>query len=250
MVAVCIIPARYGAKRFPGKPLARDTGKFLIQHVVENAARARVFDRVIVATDDERIAAAVTSFGGDVRMTRADHASGTDRVAEVAEGLDADVIVNLQGDEPDIRPEMLERLARFLAEHPEADMATLAARCHNMSEALSPNVVKVVMDARGRALYFSRSTIPFDRKAFLTGRSFPFDHCFRHIGVYAYRREFLLRLAALPQTPLEKIESLEQLRALQHGHVIAVAEVDYDGHGIDTPEQYAAFVAAQKLRPT
>ena len=250
MAAVCIIPARYGAKRFPGKPLARETGKFLIQHVVDNAARARCFDRVIVATDDERIAAAIASFGGDARMTRADHPSGTDRVAEVAEGLDAEVIVNVQGDEPDIRPELLERLVELLDEHPEADMATLAARCRNMNEVLSPNVVKVVFDARGRALYFSRSTIPFDRDAFLTGRSLPFEQYFKHIGVYAYRREFLLRFPAMPQAPLEKLESLEQLRALEHGHVIAVAEVDYTGHGIDTPEQYAAFVAAQKARPT
>ena len=249
MAAACIIPARYGAKRFPGKPLANDTGKFLVQHVYENAARAGCFDRVIVATDDERIAAAVASFGGEARMTRADHPSGTDRIAEVAEGLDAETVVNVQGDEPDISPELLERLVELLAEHPEADMATLAAQCRNMNEVLSPNVVKVVFDSRGRALYFSRSTVPFDREAFLTGRSFPSEQYSKHLGVYAYRREFLLRFPEMPQTPLEKLESLEQLRALEHGHTIAVAEVDYNGRGIDTPEDYAAFVAAWKARP-
>jgi len=250
MTAVCVIPARYGAQRFPGKPLARQTGKFLVQHVYENAAKARCFERVIIATDDQRIADAVKSFGGNVQMTRADHPSGTDRVAEVAQGLDAEIIVNVQGDEPDIPPRLLEQLVGLLAAHPEAQMATLATRCRDMNEALSPNVVKVAIDGGGRALYFSRATIPFDRTAFLAGESFPYQQYFRHIGVYAYRREFLLRFPSMPQTPLEKLESLEQLRALEHGHAIVVAEVDYAGHGIDTPEQYAAFVAAQKALPT
>lgn len=246
MSAACIIPARYASTRLPGKPLARETGKFLIQHVYENAARARCFTRVVVATDDRRILEAVESFGGLARMTRADHPSGTDRIAEVAEGLDAEIIVNVQGDEPDLAPELLERLVALLETSPQAEMATLAARCEDLDEVLSPSVVKVACDAGGRALYFSRSAIPFDRAAYLDGRPPRADSFLKHIGVYAYRREFLLRFPTLPQTPLERSESLEQLRALENGCTIMVAEVAYRGRGIDTPEDYAAFVAAWK----
>jgi 3-deoxy-manno-octulosonate cytidylyltransferase (CMP-KDO synthetase) len=245
MNVACIIPARYGAQRFPGKPLANTTGKYLIQHVYENAARARCFRDVIVATDDVRIADAVRSFGGRVEMTRADHPSGTDRIAEVAARIDADAVINVQGDEPHIRPELLEKLADLLTGDPSAQMATLASRCRDISEVLTPNVVKVVFDRRGRALYFSRSVIPFDRSAFLAGETFPYHNYFKHIGVYAYRRDFLLRYPTMPRTPLEELESLEQLRALENGHTILVAEVDYSGRGIDTPQDYDAFVAEQ-----
>ncbi len=245
MKAVCIIPARYGSTRFPGKPLARETGKFLIQHVYERAAEAACFAQVIVATDDQRIFDAVQSFGGTARMTSPDHPSGTDRVAEVAAHLEAEAIVNLQGDEPDIRPRLLEHLVDLLAGNPGAEMATLAARFTDADEVADPNVVKVVVGRDGRALYFSRSVIPFDRTAHLQGGPVTAGNYLKHIGLYAYRREFLLRFPSLPQTPLEKLESLEQLRALEHGHTILVAEVDYQSRGIDTPEDYAAFVAEQ-----
>jgi 3-deoxy-manno-octulosonate cytidylyltransferase (CMP-KDO synthetase) len=242
MRAVCIIPARYASTRFPGKPLARETGKYLIQHVYHRAAEAACFDRVIVATDDRRIADAVKSFGGDVAMTRSDHPSGTDRIAEVAAGLQADIILNLQGDEPQIRPELLQKLVTLLAGQPEAEMATLAARFADADEVLNPNVVKVVVGRDGRALYFSRSAIPFDRSAHLAGRGLTAANYLKHIGLYAYRRDFLLQFPRMPQTPLEQLESLEQLRALENGHTILVAEVDYDACGIDTPEDYARFV--------
>lgn len=245
MNVVCIIPARYGAQRFPGKPLAKATGKYLVQHVYENASRARCFDQVIVATDDQRIAEAVRSFGGRAEMTRADHPSGTDRIAEVAARSAADVVVNVQGDEPHIRPELLETLVDLLARNESAEMATLASRCRDISEVLTPNVVKVVFDRRGRALYFSRSVIPFDRAAFLAGETFPYQKYFKHIGVYAYRRGFLLKYPKMARTPLEELESLEQLRALENGHTILVAQVDYAGRGIDTPQDYEAFVAEQ-----
>lgn len=248
MTAVCIIPARHASVRFPGKPLARETGKFLIQHVVENAARARCFDTVIVATDDRRIAEAVESFGGTATMTRADHASGTDRIAEVARGLTADIVVNVQGDEPDLQPELLEQLVAVLEADADAEMATLAARPGDLGEVLNPNIVKVVCDRKGRALYFSRSPIPFDRAAHLAGNAPSAGDYLKHIGVYAYRREALLAFPKLARTPLETLESLEQLRALENGWTIRVAEVAYEGSGIDTPEDYAAFVAAHKAR--
>ncbi|NIA21321.1 MAG: 3-deoxy-manno-octulosonate cytidylyltransferase [Anaerolineaceae bacterium] len=245
MKAVCIIPARYASVRFPGKPLARQTGKFLIQHVYERALEAQCFEQVIVATDDQRILDAVRSFGGAARMTRQDHPSGTDRIAEVAAHLEAEAIVNLQGDEPDIRPRLLKGLVDLLADNPKAEMATLAARFTNAAEVADPNVVKVVVGRNSRALYFSRSGIPFDRAAHLQGGPITVGNYLKHIGLYAYRREFLLQFPLLPQTPLEKLESLEQLRALEHGHTILVAEVDYQSRGIDTPEDYAAFVAEQ-----
>ncbi len=244
MGAACIIPARYASTRFPGKMLARETGKYLIQHVYENATRARCFDRVIVATDDQRILAAVQSFGGDARMTRADHHSGTDRAAEVAADLEDDLIVNLQGDEPEMQPELLEELVAWMERHGEAEMGTLASKCRDIHEVLSPHTVKVVCDDHGRALYFSRSTIPFDREAFQAGESFPYHNYLKHLGVYAYRRGFLLRFPHMPRTDLERLESLEQLRALENGATILVVEVDYRGRGIDTPEDYAAFVAS------
>lgn len=246
MKAVCLIPARYGSTRFPAKILARETGKFLIQHVYEQASQAKCFSQVIVATDDERIVAAVRSFGGEVRMTRPDHPTGTDRIAEVAATLDAPIIVNLQGDEPRVAPALLEQLVALLDRDSDAVCATLAARCHSLDEVLSPNVVKVVCDSRGRALYFSRAAIPFDRAAHIAGRPLLPANYLKHIGLYAYRRDFLLAFPKLPQTPLEKLESLEQLRTLESGYSLAVAEVAFDSRGIDTPEDYAAFVAEMK----
>ncbi len=244
MKAACVIPARYGSTRFPGKPLALDTGKFLVQHVYERAIAADCFDTVVIATDDERIYEAADSFGARVIMTSPHHPSGTDRIAEIAEKLPNEIFVNLQGDEPEIRPELLQKLVRLLDSQPDAQMATLATAIHTADELLSPNVVKVVCDLSGRALYFSRSTIPFDRDRHLRHQDWLPENVLKHIGLYAYRREFLLQYPSMPRTPLEKLESLEQLRAMEHGKTILVAKVDYQSRGIDTPEDYAAFVNA------
>jgi 3-deoxy-manno-octulosonate cytidylyltransferase (CMP-KDO synthetase) len=241
MKTVIIIPARYRSSRLPGKPLLRETGKYLVQHVYERACEAKRADGVIVATDDPRIVAAVESFGGNVIMTRRDHPSGTDRVAEVAAQLDADVIVNLQGDEPLIDPVTLDLLPAMLARDPDAVMATLAVPIPSLEAWRNPNCVKVVCDAHGRALYFSRSPIPFVWDAQLDFTAAP--SCFlQHLGLYAYRRDFLLRLARTPPQALEKLEKLEQLRVLALGHRIQVGVVAQASIGVDTREDYERFV--------
>lgn len=259
--AVAVIPARFASVRFPGKMLADRTGKPLIQHVWERARLATGVERVVVATDDPRIADAVSRFGGESMMTRADHPNGTSRIAEVAARIDAPLLINVQGDEPEIDPVLIDRLVALLNARPECPMATLASplsrpRLEDLgqtepaertvrsarSEADDPNVVKVVLRCDGTAMYFSRSCIPFDRDG--AGAVTPL----RHIGLYGYRREFLPRYAALPETPLERCEKLEQLRALEHGVPIAVAVVDATVHGIDTPEQYEAFVERHAAR--
>ena len=247
MKAVAVIPARYASTRFPGKPLANQTGKYLIQHVYEQVRGARSITEVIVATDDTRIREAVASFGGRVVMTRADHPSGTDRVAEAAESLDADVIVNVQGDEPEIEPESIDRLVALLADEADVRMGTLACPFAAGADPADPNAVKVVLDGRNRALYFSRALIPYPRDTQgrpdkPSGQPGAPSQWLLHIGIYAYRREFLLRLAKLSPTPLEQREKLEQLRALENGFPIAVAMVERAAVGIDTPKDYAAFV--------
>ncbi|MBX9627781.1 MAG: 3-deoxy-manno-octulosonate cytidylyltransferase [Gemmataceae bacterium] len=244
MRVAVVIPARFASSRLPGKPLLRETGKYLIQHVYEQAARARCAKLVVVATDDDRIRAAVESFGGRAVMTRPDHPSGTDRVAEVAAKLGSDVIVNVQGDEPQIDPAAIDQLAGLLAD-PATDMATLAVPLPDRESYLSPNVVKVVCDDRGRALLFSRSPVPFvrDGQPDLAARPTRF---LQHLGVYAYRRTFLLRLAATPPHPLEEAEKLEQLRVLGTGGTIGVGVVDHAHRGVDTPADYAAFVRAYR----
>lgn len=228
MNVVAIIPARYGAARLPGKPLSEICGKPMIQHVHERALRAQSVDRVIVATDDARIATAVAGFGGEVVMTSPDHASGTDRVAEVARDLDSHYIVNVQGDEPMLDPAMLDAsVGPLLADH-SLEMATLSAPLGE-TEWQSPEVVKVVSDHEGNALYFSRAAIPFSRSGV------PDAVACRHIGLYVYRRDALLRLASLPASPLERVEALEQLRALQAGMRIRVVEWQgAAGQAVDT----------------
>src|SRR5262245_44613780 len=244
MKTAIVIPARYASTRLPGKPLLRATGKYLIQHVYERARQARAVD-VIVATDDARIAEAVREFGGRVEMTRADHPSGTDRVAEVARRLDADVIVNLQGDEPLVEPSALDLLPELLHRDPDADVATLAAPIDSREQWLDPACVKVVCDACGRALYFSRSPIPCVRDGApdLARRPPLF---LQHLGLYAYRRHFLLNLALLPPEPLEEVEKLEQLRVLALGRKIHVGVVAHAGRGVDTPADYEQFVQAYR----
>jgi 3-deoxy-manno-octulosonate cytidylyltransferase (CMP-KDO synthetase) len=240
-----VIPARYGSTRLPGKPLLRATGKYLIEHVYEQAKRAKCATQVIVATDDTRILAAVESFGGVGAMTRRDHPSGTDRIAEVAGGLDVDAIVNLQGDEPLFDPAGLDLLAELLADDRAAEVATLATPIHDRETYLNPNCVKVVCDDRGRALYFSRSPIPMVRDGDPDFRSDP-PRFLLHLGVYAYRRETLLRLASTPTHPLEQSEKLEQLRVLGTGGTIRVGVVTRAHRGVDTPSDYAAFVEAYR----
>ena len=237
MRTVAIIPARYASTRLPGKPLLADTGKPLIQHVVEAAAAAETIEAVYVATDDVRIFDAVKAFGGRPVMTAAGHATGTDRLAEAAErvGLaDDDVVVNVQGDEPEMDPASIDALVRLLLET-GAPMATLAAPLSSEA-ADSPANVKVVLAADGAALYFSRAKVPFDRDGAA-------PQYLLHLGIYAYRKRFLAEYMALPPGQLEQAERLEQLRALQAGHRIAVAVVASASPGIDTPEDYAAFVA-------
>ena len=241
MKTAVIIPARYGSKRLPGKPLLRQTGKYLIQHVYEQACQAKRTSRVVVATDDPRIVAAVHSFGGDVVMTQRAHASGTDRVAEVARDLDVDVVVNLQGDEPLIEPEALDLLPEMLDNDPNADMATLAVPLRSREQWLNPNCVKVVCDKRGRALYFSRSPIPYVRDGEPNFHAEP-PLFLQHLGLYAYRRPILLRLAASQRELFEQLESLEQLRALTLGYRIHVGIVRQTAIGVDTLEDYEEFV--------
>ncbi len=251
MDVVAVIPARYGSTRFPGKPVARETGKFLIQHVCEQVAAARRVSQCIVATDDERIADAVRSFGGEVQMTRADHPSGTDRIAEVVAargGADDDIILNIQGDEPEIEPTCIDRLADRLGQvGADCPVATLACPFPTDSDPRDPNSVKVVTDSAGRALYFSRSLIPYPRGG---DGGAPPERCLLHLGAYAYRRAFLLQLAAWPLGVLEQIEKLEQLRVLERGYALAVEIVEHACVGIDTPHDYQAFVARYLARTT
>jgi 3-deoxy-manno-octulosonate cytidylyltransferase (CMP-KDO synthetase) len=236
-----VIPARFGSSRLPGKPLLRHTGKFLVQHVYEQAAKAKRVSGVVVATDDKRIAGAVASFGGRAVMTGADHPSGTDRVAEAAIALGADAVVNLQGDEPDFEPAAIDQLVGLLESDPAADWATLATQIRDPSAYQSPNVVKVVCDDLGRALYFSRASIPFGRDG---DPDFTANRVLQHLGVYAYRTPALVRFIRTPPHPLERLEKLEQLRVLGTGGTIAVGITAHAGRGVDTPEDYAAFVRA------
>jgi 3-deoxy-manno-octulosonate cytidylyltransferase (CMP-KDO synthetase) len=219
--AIAIIPARFQSTRLPGKALASIAGHPMVWHVAARTRRARGLARVIVATDDARIVDAVAATGAEAVLTRADHPSGTDRLAEVAAGLDAAIVVNVQGDLPLLDPAMVERLVARMVAEPALPMATLATPIRDDAEWRSPHVVKVVCDAGGRALYFSRSPIPHDRDG---SRPAGEPLGWRHIGMYAYRRDVLLRLAALPPSPLELRERLEQLRALEHGIAIGVVE--------------------------
>lgn len=244
MSIVGIIPARFASTRLPGKPLLSDTGRPLIQHVVEAARRATRLDRIIVATDDARIFEAVTSRGGEAVMTRDDHPSGTDRVAEVAAAIpDAAIVVNLQGDEPEIEGATLDLVASLLADDPALPMATIATPIRDAATYNDPSCVKVVVSASGRALYFSRSPIPHVRDGGFDPAS---SAALLHLGLYAYRRDFLLKLATMPPSPLERLEKLEQLRVLEAGSPIAVGIVDEPSVGIDTPEEYRRFVARWK----
>lgn len=227
-----LIPARWDSSRFPGKPLHLIAGKPLVQHVWERCREAEGLSGIVIATDDERIAETARGFGADICMTAADHPSGTDRIAEAAEQLpDATHVINVQGDEPMIDPALIAKLAEKLAESPEIEMITAANEISNDEDLQNPNVVKVVMNQRGEALYFSRSVIPYQRQ------SVPGFKHYRHKGIYGFTREFLLKFVRWAPSPLELTEQLEQLRALDNGARIHVVLTDDDSIGVDVPEQ-------------
>ena len=225
-----VIPARFASSRFPGKVLAQIASKSMLQRVYERASLARYLTATIIATDDERIYDAARSFGARVVMTRADHVSGTDRVAEAASAENAELVVNIQGDEPLIEPAAIDAAILPLAHDPAIVMGTLKKAIEDPREVTDPNVVKVVTDRNGDAIYFSRCPIPFER-----GQARPGTH-FKHIGLYVYRRDFLLEYSALPVGPLEQAERLEQLRAIENGYRIRVVETEFESLGVDTPE--------------
>lgn len=256
MKVLGVIPARFGSTRFPGKALAKLGNKSIIQWVYENARRVRYLDKVIIATDDGRIYREAKRFKADARMTSSKHKSGTERVAEVARKTKADIIVNIQGDEPFLKASMINRLVKEFGKDKNCQTATLATKIKNADDLNDPNVVKVVFDKNNYALYFSRSKIPYDRT--LTAnlvlpagrRKPPLDFArgritayYKHLGIYAYKRSALLDFVKLPQSDLEKIECLEQLRALENGFKIRVIQVKQDTIGIDTPQD---LVKAEK----
>jgi 3-deoxy-manno-octulosonate cytidylyltransferase (CMP-KDO synthetase) len=223
--AIGIIPVRYGAQRFPGKPLASILGKPMVQHVYENARQAKLLEKLVVATDDERILLAAESFGAEACLTSSGHTSGTERVAEVAAQYDYPIVINIQGDEPLLRGESIDRLVEALQQE-TVPMASLVHRTSDLSRLDDPNIVKVVMDAAGYALYFSRSPIPYQAS----------NGFWEHIGIYGYQRNFLLQFQGLPDSRLEKTEKLEQLRALENGYRIKILETAYSTLSVDVPE--------------
>jgi len=246
---VVVIPARYASQRLPAKPLADIAGKPMIRHVVERAARAKLVDAVLVATDDERIATAVREFGGNAVMTPEACRSGTDRIALVAQNLpDATIIVNVQGDEPLIEPSMIDNAVRPVLDDPAIPVGTLVRRIDRAADLTNPNVVKVVLDREGRCLYFSRSAIPFGRDR-APSDWLALHTYYKHIGLYVFRREFLLRYADLRQTPLELMEKLEQLRILEHGYTIKAAVTTSDSMPVDTAEDLQRVRTALAEQP-
>ena len=232
---VVVIPARYGSTRLPGKPLVSLAGKSMIQRVYEQAKKAQRADRVIVATDDERIVNAVKGFGGEAMMTRTEHRTGTERVAEVAAHVEGDVFVNVQGDEPLLDPNAIDVAVNSLLEEPRASISTVATPIKTPGDIMDPNVVKTVLDFDGNALYFSRAPIPWVRDTV----SKIHVNYWKHLGLYVFQRDALLEYPTLPQGGLERIEQLEQLRWMENGWKIRVAEVDHDAVSVDVPEDVA-----------
>lgn len=233
---IAVIPARWGSTRFPGKPLANIRNKPMVQWVVERVKKAPSISDVIVATDDQRIYDAVRNFGGRAEMTSLKHFSGSDRVAEVAGREKCDIVVNVQGDEPLIPPENLDLVVQSLNNDPSLQVSTLKTKIRHLKDITDPNIVKVVTDSRGMALYFSRSPIPYDRDGRNGGEQAGPEAAFKHIGIYAYRRPFLLEFTGWGRSPLEQIEKLEQLRILERGGNIKVEETLLDSLGVDVPE--------------
>jgi 3-deoxy-manno-octulosonate cytidylyltransferase (CMP-KDO synthetase) len=243
-----VIPARYASTRLPGKPLLKVDGKYILQYVWEQASRSRLASRVLIATDDARIIDAARSFGADAEMTCADHQSGTDRIAELVRTgkLDAAIIVNVQGDEPEMNPENIDAAARLLIDDARADIATLVTPVASLAEYENPNAVKAVVAADGFALYFSRARVPFVRDGLKETADFGALGIYRHLGLYAYRREALVSFSAAPASRLEKLEKLEQLRALEMGLRMKTAVTLDAPAGIDTEEDFRAFVERRR----
>lgn len=239
MAAVGIIPARYASSRFPGKPLANILGKPMIQHVYEQAKQAKLLDQVLVATDDDRIFKAVQNFAGKAQMTSQTAANGTERVAEVAANLSHELIVNIQGDEPLIDPKKIDQLINLMVKNPDAVVGTLVKRINKVEDLTNPNIPKVVVDKDFNALYFSRAIIPFNRDGGDAAQLFSKTDFYQHIGIYIYRRDFLLQLVKFPPTKLEKVEQLEQLRILENGYKIKVAVTETSSIGVDMPADIA-----------
>jgi 3-deoxy-manno-octulosonate cytidylyltransferase (CMP-KDO synthetase) len=237
LTAAVVIPARYGSTRFPAKILASATGRPLVQHVVDQARLCTRVREIIVATDDSRIVAALSKYETRTVMTRVDHQSGTDRIAEVAQSLSDDIIINVQGDEPEISPSTIDAVIESM-QHFECDMATVITPFAADADLHNPNIVKAVVATDGRALYFSRAMIPYQRDPTYAGAP-PYYH---HLGIYGYRRSFLLKFASWKPSVLEQTEKLEQLRALEHGATIQTIMIDHAPPGIDTAEQYEEFV--------
>jgi len=252
MKIAAVIPARYNSTRFPGKPLAEIAGEPMIRWVYERAKKSLFVNEVWVATDDERIHKIVKFFGGNSRMTSFEHQSGTDRIAEIARHMDWDLVVNVQGDEPLVEPTMIDELILCFKNNPSVYMGTLKREIHNKKDVLNPNVVKVVTDEEGFALYFSRSPVPFVRNLWGTINEIekvPFPSpIFKHVGLYGYKRDFLLNFASLQPTTLEKIEHLEQLRALEHGYKIKVGITKKDSLGVDHPDDLKKVRTVVKKR--
>jgi 3-deoxy-manno-octulosonate cytidylyltransferase (CMP-KDO synthetase) len=243
MTSVGIIPARYGASRFEGKVIARIGSKTMIQHVWERAKKSHSLDDLIIAADDERIIKAVEGFGGKAVFTSKSHPSGTDRLREIANPLDVDIVVNIQADEPLLHHSMIDNLVDVMRQDKDIVMASLMKKIDNISDLGNPNIVKVVVDKNNFALYFSRSPIPFlrDSRQSSSGEE-GHEHLaaklrfYKHVGLYAYTKDFLFTFANLPQSSLEKCEKLEQLRALENGYKVKMVETRYDTIGVDTPE--------------
>ncbi len=247
---VAIIPARYASTRLPGKLIKYEakkyTGKFLVEHVYEKVKEAKSIQEVFIATDDKRISDVVNRFGGCVKMTSMNHKSGTDRVAEVASNLDADFIVNIQGDEPDVRGDMIDDLSKVMHAEKEAPVCTLANEIRSMDEFADPNVVKVVLDKDGYAMYFSRASIPHIRDKDNNSKPTSFS-LLKHLGIYIYRKDFLLAFSNLPVPTIEEVEKLEQLRILSNGYKIKVVITPYVCEGVDTPDDFERFLAKYRI---
>ena len=240
---IAVIPARYESTRFPGKVLAKDTGKYLIQHTFERVCRAKLVEKVIIATDSQTVLAACKSFGADCVMTASTHKTGTDRIAEAIQKIDTDVVINIQADESQIEPANIDLLAQLMIDNPQTKMATLIAKFESKEQISDPNIVKVVIGKDRFAKYFSRSVIPCCRSGGPVGN---INDYYRHLGIYAYTKDFLLQITKLPAGRLEQIEQLEQLRVLEYGFNILTGLVSHAADGIDTPQQYAEFVKRYK----
>lgn len=247
---IAIIPARYSSTRLPGKLIKDEakkyTGKFLIEHVYERVREAKNVQDILIATDDKRIYEVVSKFGGQVKMTSANHKSGTDRIAEIAHDLDADFIVNVQGDEPDVKGEMIDDLINIMYTEKETDICTLANEIKSSEEYTDPNVVKVVLDKDGYAMYFSRASIPHIRDK-SNGTEFTAFPILKHLGIYIYRRDFLLGFSNLAIPKIEDAEKLEQLRALSSGHKIKVVITPFTCEGVDTPDDFERFLDRYRI---